>query len=62
VKPNWYIVASEDHMINPDLEHPLAKRLNATTLGIKSSHLPMLSQPANVAAFSGEAAEKVALK
>jgi pimeloyl-ACP methyl ester carboxylesterase len=62
VKPNWYIVASEDHMINPDLERTLAKRMNATTLVLKSSHVPMLSQPAKVAAFISEAAEKVTLK
>jgi pimeloyl-ACP methyl ester carboxylesterase len=62
VKPNWYIVASEDRMINPDLERMLAKRLNATTLVLKSSHVPMLSQPAKVAAFISEAAEKVAVK
>lgn len=58
-KPSWYIVASEDHMINPDLERTLAKRINATTLVLKSSHVPMLSQPTKVAAFIGEAADKV---
>jgi pimeloyl-ACP methyl ester carboxylesterase len=62
VKPSWYIVASEDRMINPDLERTLAKRINATTLVLKSSHVPMLSQPAKVAAFISEAAEKVAVK
>jgi pimeloyl-ACP methyl ester carboxylesterase len=61
-KPSWYIVASEDRMINPDLERALAKRLNATTLVLKSSHVPMLSQPAKVAAFISEAAAKVAVK
>ncbi|OUJ72724.1 alpha/beta fold hydrolase [Hymenobacter crusticola] len=61
-KPSWYIVASEDHMINPDLERMLAKRINATTLVLKSSHVPMLSQPAKVAAFISEAAEKVVVK
>jgi len=62
VKPSWYIVASEDHMISPDLERTLAKRMDATTLVLKSSHVPMLSQPAKVAAFISEAAEKVAVK
>ncbi len=58
-KPTWYIVASEDRMINPDLERSFAKRMKATTLTLKSSHVPMLSQPTKVAAFITEAAEKV---
>jgi pimeloyl-ACP methyl ester carboxylesterase len=62
VKPSWYIVASEDHMINPDLERTLAKRIHATTLVLQSSHVPMLSQPTKVAAFISEAAEKVVVK
>ena len=62
MKPNWYIVASEDRMLNSDLERTLAKRLNATTLALKSSHVPMLSQPASVAAFISHAAEKVVVK
>jgi pimeloyl-ACP methyl ester carboxylesterase len=61
-KPSWYVVASEDRMINPDLQRTLAKRMNATTLVLKSSHVPMLSQPAKVAAFISEAAEKVTVK
>lgn len=61
-KPSWYVVASEDHMINPDLERDLAKRMKATTLVLKSSHVPMLSQPAKVAAFIMEAASKTVAK
>jgi pimeloyl-ACP methyl ester carboxylesterase len=58
VKPSWYIVASEDRMINPDLEQSFAKKIKATTLTLKASHVPMLSQPAKVAAFIAEAAGK----
>jgi pimeloyl-ACP methyl ester carboxylesterase len=61
-KPTWYIVASEDHMINPDLERDLAKRMHATTLVLKTSHVPMLSQPAKVANFIIEAADKTVAK
>ncbi|GAB3572272.1 alpha/beta fold hydrolase [Hymenobacter daeguensis] len=61
-KPSWYIVAAEDRMINPDLERTLAKKIKATTLELKTSHVPMLSQPAKVAAFIGEAASKVAVQ
>ena len=46
--PSWYIVASEDQAINPDLERFYAKRIGATTTEIKSSHVPFLSHPNEV--------------
>jgi len=57
-RPSWYIVASEDRMISPDLERTMAKKIHATSLELKSSHVPMLSQPTKVAAFIVEAAPK----
>jgi pimeloyl-ACP methyl ester carboxylesterase len=47
--PSWYIVASEDQAINPELERFYAKRIGATTTEIKSSHVPFLSHPRDVA-------------
>jgi pimeloyl-ACP methyl ester carboxylesterase len=47
--PSWYIVASEDQAINPDLERFYAKRIGATTTEIRSSHVPFLSHPQEVA-------------
>ena len=44
-KPSWYIVASKDHTIQPDLERFVAKRMGATTFETDSSHVTMLSQP-----------------
>jgi pimeloyl-ACP methyl ester carboxylesterase len=44
-KPSWYIVASEDHTVHPELERFVAKRMGATTIELRSSHVPMLSQP-----------------
>ena len=44
-KPSWYIVANNDHTVNPDLERFAAKRMGATTYEIDSSHVPMLSHP-----------------
>jgi pimeloyl-ACP methyl ester carboxylesterase len=46
--PSWYIVASEDQAINPDLERFYAKRMGATTTEIKSSHVAFLSHPSEV--------------
>jgi len=44
-KPSWYIVATEDQTVNPELERFVAKRMRATTIELRSSHVPMLSQP-----------------
>jgi pimeloyl-ACP methyl ester carboxylesterase len=47
-KPSWSIVATEDRTDHPDLERAAAKRMGATTVELKSSHVPMLSQPREV--------------
>jgi pimeloyl-ACP methyl ester carboxylesterase len=44
-KPSWYVVATKDHTIQPELERFVAKRMGATTFETASSHVPMLSQP-----------------
>jgi len=44
-KPSWYIVATNDRTVQPDLERFVAKRMNATTYEVESSHVIMLSQP-----------------
>jgi pimeloyl-ACP methyl ester carboxylesterase len=43
--PSWYLVAAEDHAINPDLERFFAKRMKAATSEVKASHVAFLSQP-----------------
>jgi len=47
-KPSWYIVATNDHTIQPELERFVAKRMGATVFETGSSHVAMLSQPAFV--------------
>lgn len=46
--PSWYMIASEDQVIKPELERFMAKRMGATTVEIKSSHVAFLSHPAEV--------------
>ncbi|WP_338562771.1 alpha/beta hydrolase [Erwinia sp. E_sp_B04_7] len=48
-KPSWYAVSTEDRTINPDLERFMAKRMNAHTIELKSSHVSLISQPQAVA-------------
>ena len=58
-KPSWYVVASEDHAINPELEKRMAKRANAKTTILKSSHVAMLSKPNEVLDVILDAAKNV---
>jgi len=44
-KPSWYIVATNDRTVQPDLERFCAQRMGATTYEVASSHVPMLSNP-----------------
>lgn len=48
-KANYYIVSSHDRMIAPELEQAFAKKINAVTTTLPTSHVPMVSQPAKVA-------------
>lgn len=47
-KPSWYVLATEDHTVHPDLQRWVSKRMGATVTEVASSHVPMLSQPAAV--------------
>jgi len=58
-KPNWYIVATKDHTVQPDLERFLAKRMGATTTEVASSHVAMLSHPKTVLEVIRAAAHSV---
>ena len=44
-KPSWYILATQDHTVHPDLQRWVSKRMGATVTEVASSHVPMLSQP-----------------
>ncbi|HSJ02201.1 MAG: alpha/beta fold hydrolase [Verrucomicrobium sp.] len=56
-KPSWYVVASEDKTINPELEELMAKRANAKTTILKASHVAMVSKPKEVLEVILEAAK-----
>jgi hypothetical protein len=48
-KPNFYAVSTEDRTINPDLERFMARRMGATTIEVKASHLSLISHPQEIA-------------
>jgi pimeloyl-ACP methyl ester carboxylesterase len=56
MKPTSYVVAANDRMIQPDLERKFAKTMNAKTITLPSSHVAMLSHPAEVAKLIIDAA------
>lgn len=58
-KPSWYVVAGEDHMIDPRFQTAMATKIKAHIVPVDASHVVMLSQPDKVAAVIIEAAESV---
>jgi pimeloyl-ACP methyl ester carboxylesterase len=58
-KPSWFIVATKDRTVHPDLERFVAKRMGATMVETASSHVPMLSNPALVLDVIRKAANAV---
>jgi pimeloyl-ACP methyl ester carboxylesterase len=58
--PTWYLVAQNDEALPPDAERQFAARMGATTVEIPSSHVAMVSHPAEVADLIEKAAETVA--
>lgn len=51
VKPAWFVVAAGDRAIAPELEQMEAKRMNAVTMIVPTSHVAMISEPNIVADF-----------
>ncbi|MFY9531634.1 MAG: alpha/beta hydrolase [Candidatus Acidiferrales bacterium] len=60
-KPTWYMVATEDRSINPDQERMMAKRANAKTIEVNSSHVAYMSHPKETAKLIKEAATSAAV-
>lgn len=58
-KPSWFVVASEDKTINPELEKRMAKRANAKTTILKTGHVAMLSKPNEVLDVILDAAKSI---
>jgi pimeloyl-ACP methyl ester carboxylesterase len=55
-KPSFYAISTEDRTINPDLQRFMAKRMGATTVEVKASHVSLISQPDVIAKLILEAA------
>ncbi|MFM0288139.1 alpha/beta fold hydrolase [Paraburkholderia megapolitana] len=58
-KPSWYMVATKDRAVSPDLEQWMAKRIGATVISIPSSHLAPVSHAVEVAVAIDLAAQNL---
>ncbi len=56
-KPSYGIVATQDRMINPDLERKMYKRAGAKVTEIVGSHAVFISKPNDVARVIEQAAK-----
>lgn len=56
LKPSWFVVSGNDQMIAPDVMRKAAAKIEAKTVELPTSHVPMLSQPEDVARVILEAA------
>jgi len=54
--PSWYLVATEDEAIPPDVERLFGQRMGATTTEVAASHVAMVSHPQEVADVIADAA------
>jgi len=48
--PSWFVVATRDHMISPELQVAMARRIGAHVTALPTSHVSQEVQPAKVAA------------
>ena len=55
-KPTGYMVATADRSINPEQERMMAKRANAKTVEVNSSHAAYMSHPRETAKLIAEMA------
>jgi pimeloyl-ACP methyl ester carboxylesterase len=60
VKPSWYLVATDDHMIPPPAQRAMAERTGASTREVSGSHAVYVSQPGAVADLINAAVDSVA--
>ncbi len=56
VRPSWYLVATNDHIIPPAAQRQMAARANATVTEAAGGHLVFISQPEAAVAMIEQAA------
>jgi pimeloyl-ACP methyl ester carboxylesterase len=59
VKPSWYLVATDDHMIPPPAQRAMSERAGSTVVESPGSHSVYLSQPGATAGLIHTAVESL---
>jgi pimeloyl-ACP methyl ester carboxylesterase len=57
--PSWYFLGTADNVIPPAEQRFMARRANAKTVAVRTSHLPMVSRPGAVTRLIRRAARAV---
>ncbi|MDQ1488096.1 MAG: hypothetical protein QOD57_1785 [Actinomycetota bacterium] len=57
-RPAWYLVATNDEALPPEAQRQFAKRMDADTVEVHSSHVAMVSHPSEVVRFIQTAADR----
>ena len=61
VKPSWYQVSTQDHMIHPDNQRRMAERMEARkTIELDASHASLASQPGAICDLIDDAVNALA--
>jgi pimeloyl-ACP methyl ester carboxylesterase len=58
-KPSWFIVTADDRVVSAELQAAEARRMEARTTVLQSSHMSLLSHPGEVAAVIEEAVARL---
>ena len=56
--PTWYLVATNDEALPPEAQRLFAKRMDADTVEVHSSHVAMVSHPSEVVRLIQTAADR----
>lgn len=58
-RPSYFVVSTQDRMIDPDLQERMAKHIGATVTRVKGSHVALVSHPQAVASAIIQAAQRI---
>jgi pimeloyl-ACP methyl ester carboxylesterase len=55
-KPSWFLLSTNDRMVNPELQRFMAGRMHAKVVSVPSSHASLVSHPRETAKLIADAA------
>jgi pimeloyl-ACP methyl ester carboxylesterase len=55
-KPSWYLLSEQERALPPPVQHAIAEQIQAHKISLQSSHMSLLSHPADIARLIDRAA------